>query len=132
MAISATINQVYTDLADHQFINLTTFRKNGSSVSTPVTFARYNAKLYVVTGATAGKLKRLRHISRVELSPCDSKGNVLGPTLAGQARILSRDEAARLKPYLKLQAPAVLMFMFNLLRDLLKGGNVYLEIILEG
>jgi PPOX class probable F420-dependent enzyme len=132
MAIEATIDQMYTDLAAHEFINLTTFRKNGSPVSTPVTFAPYNAKLYVVTGATTGKLKRLRHTSRVELSPSDSKGNTLGPTVAGQARILSRDETARLKPHLKLQAPAVLMFMFNLLRDLLKGGNVYLEITLEG
>ena len=128
MAIEATIVQVLTDLASHQFINLTTFRKNGSPVSTPVTFARYNAKLYVVTGVTTGKIKRLRHTSRVELSPSDSKGNTLGPTLAGQARILSRDETASLKPHLKLQAPAVLMFVFNLLRDLRQGGNLYLEI----
>jgi PPOX class probable F420-dependent enzyme len=132
MAIEATLDQMYTDLAAHQFINLTTFRKNGSPVSTPVTFAQYNGKLYVVTGVTTGKIKRLRHTSRVELNPCDSKGTMLRPTLAGQARILSRDEAARLKPHLKLQAPAVLMLVFNLLRDLRQGGNIYLEITLEG
>jgi len=132
MAIEATVDQVYTGLASHQFINLTTFRKNGSPVSTPVTFAQYNDRLYVVTGVTSGKIKRLRHTSRVELGPCDSKGNLLGPTVAGQARILSRDETARLKPYLKLHAPAVLMFLFNLLRDLRQGGNIYLEITLEG
>jgi PPOX class probable F420-dependent enzyme len=131
MAIEATIDQVHTELANQQFINLTTFRKNGAPVSTPVTFAQYNAKLYVVTGVTTGKIKRLRHTSRVELGPCDSQGTMLGPTLAGQARILSRDEAAHLKPHLKLHAPAVLMFVFNLLRDLRQGGNIYLEISLD-
>jgi uncharacterized protein len=132
MAIEATVGQLYTDLTDHTFVNLTTFRKNGSPVSTPVTFAQYNGRLYVITGATTGKIKRLRHTSRVELGPCDSKGNSLGPTQAGQARILSREETARLKPHLKLHAPAPIMFVFNLLRELRKGGNVYLEITLEG
>ena len=132
MAIEATLHQRDIDLAKHQFISLNTFRKDGSPVSTPVTFAQHNNKLYVVTGSTSGKIKRLRWTSRVELSPCDSKGNLLGATFSGWARILSRDEAAQLKLGLKLRAPALLMFFFNLLRDLRQGGNVYLEITLEG
>jgi PPOX class probable F420-dependent enzyme len=45
--------------------------------------------VYVETDPSTGKVKRMRHTSRVELAPCDFRGHVLGPTVAGQARILT-------------------------------------------
>ena len=64
----------------HRYVSLTTFRRNGARVSTPVWIARDGGELVVVTVDPSGKLKRLAHTSRVELRPCDIRGRVPGGT----------------------------------------------------
>jgi uncharacterized protein len=120
-------------LREHTFISLTTFRTNGAAVPTPVTFGEANGsdKLYVVTGLKTGKLKRLQHNPTVELAPCDQKGAVVGAAVLGQARILSAAEGKALRKQVRFRAPAPIMVVFNLLRDMRSGGNVYLEISLK-
>jgi PPOX class probable F420-dependent enzyme len=63
-------------LADHRFVSLTTFRRSGAPVSTPVWVARDGNSLVVLTPAGSGKVKRLRHDPRVELRPCGRFGAV--------------------------------------------------------
>ena len=57
-------------------------------------FAYQHGKLYMVTGRSTGKLKRIRTTSRVLVAPCDWMGNVLGPEIEGYARELPVDEHA--------------------------------------
>lgn len=118
-------------LHDHRFIRLTTFRTTGAAVPTTVTFAEDNGKLYVVTGGNTGKLKRLQHNPAVEVVPCDRRGTVVGPALQGHARILSAPAGRALRSQVTFRAPALIMLVFNLLRALRSGGNVYLEISLD-
>jgi uncharacterized protein len=63
-------------LADHRFVSLTTFRRSGAPVATPVWVGRDGESLVVLTPAGSGKVKRLRHDSRVELRPCGRFGAV--------------------------------------------------------
>jgi len=63
-------------LGDEAFVSLTTFRKSGEAVSTPVWVAREGADLLVVTPTESGKVKRLRNSGRVELRPCSRTGAV--------------------------------------------------------
>ena len=63
-------------LADARFVSLTTFRRSGERVSTPVWVGRDGDALVVLTPAGSGKVKRLRHDSRVELAPCGRFGKV--------------------------------------------------------
>jgi PPOX class probable F420-dependent enzyme len=63
-------------LAEVRFVSLTAFRKTGVPVSTPVWIARDGDALLVTTPDTSGKVKRLRNSPRVELRPCDRRGNV--------------------------------------------------------
>jgi PPOX class probable F420-dependent enzyme len=63
-------------LADHRFVSLTTFRRSGAPVSTPVWVGRDGESLVVVTPVGSGKVKRLRHDPRVELRPCGRFGAV--------------------------------------------------------
>ncbi len=71
----------------NQYVQLTTFRRTGAPVSSPVWVARDGAELVVITVEGTGKLKRLAHTSRVELRPCDFRGRVPegAPTYAGTA-----------------------------------------------
>lgn len=72
-----------TTLADARFIDLVTFRRTGQPVGTPVLFVADGDRLLVRTAHDAGKLKRLRHTSAVEVAPCDQRGRRLGPAIPG-------------------------------------------------
>ncbi len=71
----------------NRYVSLTTFRRTGAPVSSPVWIARDADELVVVTVDPSGKLKRLAHTARVELRPCDIRGRVPegAPTYAGTA-----------------------------------------------
>ena len=75
------------DLARERYVSLATFRRNGAEVRTPIWFASAGGGLWVVTGGDTGKVKRLRHTSRVRVAPCDVRGIVHGPWREGTARI---------------------------------------------
>lgn len=95
--------QYFSNLKNQQFINLTTFRKTGVAVTTPVWFAQDGERLYVTTNESAGKAKRIRNNPRVEIAPSDMRGKPLGdaPAVQAQARILQDDEASAAEKSLK-------------------------------
>ena len=74
--------------AGQKYISLTTFRKNGVAVATPVWFGEDGDKLYVMTRSDMGKAKRIRNNPRVRVAPCTSRGKVTGPEFEASARIL--------------------------------------------
>jgi PPOX class probable F420-dependent enzyme len=63
-------------LADARFVSLTTFRRSGERVSTPVWVGRDGASLVVLTPSGSGKVRRLRSDPRVEVRPCGRFGAV--------------------------------------------------------
>lgn len=81
-------------LDHHQYMSLTTFRKNGQPVPTPVWFAREGDKLYVYSEANAGKIKRIGHTPGVTVAPCNMRGELRGEAVNGVARVLT-DPAER-------------------------------------
>jgi len=84
------------DLAAESFVSLTTFRRSGEGVSTPVWVIADpdGPGLVVMTPAGSGKVKRLRRESRVTLRPCGRFGAVDedAPEFEGSARIGVYDE----------------------------------------
>lgn len=88
------------ELGDAEFVSLTTFRRTGEAVSTPVWVAREGDTLVVTTPAGTGKLKRLRNDPRVELRPCTRMGKVDDAAVAvgGQAE-LRTDDATRVSAH---------------------------------
>src|SRR6266550_4834975 len=84
----------FDPLASAQYASLTTFRKNGAAVPTPMWFAIYEPTgiIYIETDATAGKVKRIRHTQRVTLAQCTASGKVTGEVIEGQARIVTDTE----------------------------------------
>lgn len=85
----------FPDLRKEQCIALTTFRKTGEAVTTPVWFTESHGTIYVETHADAGKLKRLRHTTRVTLAPCTYSGKVTGSVNEGNARILTESQESK-------------------------------------
>ncbi len=66
------------DLFDgHQYLNIETFRKDGTGVRTPVWFVREGNTLYVWTQFDSGKAKRIRRNGKVRIAPCNARGDLL-------------------------------------------------------
>ena len=83
----------FVALGDEQFVSVTTFRKSGEPVSTPVWVARDGDALIVTTPAGSGKVKRIRNSPRVEVRPCNRSGRVKpgAEGFGGVAKILTDD-----------------------------------------
>ncbi len=80
-------NDPFAYLAPQEFLVLTTYRKNGIAVPTTVWFAYERGKIYITTNTAAGKIKRVRNNGRVQMTPSDRVGNLLGqPEVAGDAK----------------------------------------------
>jgi uncharacterized protein len=77
---------------NQKYISLTTIRKTGAGVATPVWFGEENDKLYVMTRSDMGKTKRIRNNPQVKVAPCTMSGKVTGAEFAATARILPNDE----------------------------------------
>ena len=82
----------FESIKKHQFIALSTFRKSGQEVITPVWFVNQGSQLYVWTGKTSGKVKRIRNNPRVRLVPSDFRGTPRGNWVEGTASIHEQGE----------------------------------------
>ncbi len=89
------LSSIPSPIQAHKYISLTTFRKTGAGVATPVWFGEDNGKLYVMTRSDMGKTKRIRNNPQVRVAPCTIRGKVTGPEFAATARILPPEEQAR-------------------------------------
>ena len=82
-------------LAEARYLNLATFRKNGTEVRTPVWFALEDGLCYLFSTGDAGKVKRLRNSPRARVAPCDVRGNLLGEWQDAEGTLLAEPEHAR-------------------------------------
>lgn len=93
----APVLAAHHPLATAKYVQLTTFRRTGEGVPTPVWFAPSvdDPRLFaVITVDDTGKTKRLAHTERVQVRACDVRGRVDAgaPAFRGTARVV-RDRA---------------------------------------
>ena len=72
---------------------LTTFRKDGTPVPTPVWVVRIGDELRVWTIRDSGKVKRIRRSGRAQIAPCSIRGKPRGLSIDATARMLPNSEA---------------------------------------
>ncbi|MGW0095853.1 PPOX class F420-dependent oxidoreductase [Streptomyces sp. NPDC003328] len=81
-------------IARGRYMSLTTFRKDGRAVTTPVGCLVAGQTLYVLTPPEAGKVKRIRNNSRVTIAPCTMHGTLPphAPIAQARARLLEAEQ----------------------------------------
>lgn len=81
-----------------RYVSLTTYRKDGTPVATPVWHVVDDGALYVWTEAHTWKVKRLRRDPRAEVVVCDVRGRTApgAARASGTGRVLD-DDAGREK-----------------------------------
>ena len=76
------------------YINLSTRKRDGSFVDTPVWFAQDGEKkhFYIFSAGEAGKVKRIRNFSSVKVAVCDVRGNLQGEWISAQHELIDEEE----------------------------------------
>lgn len=93
---------VYTELGKPRYLSLTTRRRDGSLVSTPVWVVSDDGRrLLIWTGASTWKVKRIRRDPHVLVAACGVRGRERGVRLDGVAHILGPEGADLVIPLLR-------------------------------
>ncbi len=82
-------------LEKEQFINLTTFCRNGQAVATPVWFVWWGERLYVYTEEQSGKAKRIRANGKALIAPSDWRGNPQAAFVPASGKVLQDADTIR-------------------------------------
>lgn len=116
----------FSYLEGESYISLTTFRKSGDPVSTPLWFAKHEGRLYATTEPDSGKMKRIRNNPSVLLAPCNAWGKEKGPKMEGLARSVEEEPTGEAEAALR-EKYRIGLGLFHLFgrRDI---GKVVLEI----
>lgn len=95
---------------------LTSFRRNGQEVGTPVGMMSAHNKLYFMTPASTWKARWIAYTPYVRQALCTFQGKVLSPSAEGTARRLAGPEAKRGRKLICVGPYGFLMNLFYLLR----------------
>jgi uncharacterized protein len=87
---------VVDEIGRSKYVSLTTYRKDGTAVATPVWHVMHGGELLVVSDAEAWKVKRIRNNSRVVVTVCGFRGGIApgAPSAEGTARLLDESGTA--------------------------------------
>ena len=82
-------------LGTEKYVLITSYRKNGTSVATPVWVVRDGDALGVWTVADSWKVKRIRARKDILIGPCDLRGHPTGTQVPAVAEIGDEATVAR-------------------------------------
>ena len=82
-----------SSLKDTKTVLLTTYKRDGTPVGTPVSIAFDGDRAFFRSYDKAWKTKRLRNNPNVEVAPATVKGTPTGPTLEARATLLDNEQA---------------------------------------
>ncbi|MER6127782.1 PPOX class F420-dependent oxidoreductase [Streptomyces sp. NPDC001795] len=82
-------------LGSGKYVLITSYRRNGTPVATPVWVVRDGDSLGVWTPADSWKVKRIRARADILVGPCDLRGNPTGEQIPATAEICDTATTAR-------------------------------------
>ena len=71
-----------------RYLSITSYRRDGRGVATPVWFVWRDGRLLVETDAASGKVKRIRRNPQVRVAICTASGRLRGEQVPAVAEIL--------------------------------------------
>ncbi len=83
------------------YLSISTQKRDGTWVNTPVWFAKENECFYLFSEGKAGKVKRIRNFHEVKICPCTMMGKLTGEWQNAQAELLS-DASATMQAHTAL------------------------------
>jgi PPOX class probable F420-dependent enzyme len=75
-----------------RYLSITSYKRDGQGVATPVWFVQRDGRLLVQTDAASGKVKRIRRNPQVRVAICTASGRLRGEQVPAVAEILPDQE----------------------------------------
>ena len=94
-----------------KFLSLTSFRRDGTGVATPVWFVKAGERLLVETDAASYKVRRIRRDPRVTIAPCTATGRLRGNPVPARAELLPDTEVTRVERLMARKYRVDLLFI---------------------
>jgi PPOX class probable F420-dependent enzyme len=123
-----TATDLLRPFIDQPTVLLTTFRRDGRPVSTPVSIAIDGGRGFVRTYESSGKFKRLRNNPEVEVAPSTFRGQSTGLAIRAKTRVLSGADAATASRQIVHKHPWLHGVFVPLTHRLTRKKTVYLEL----
>lgn len=115
--------------AEQQTVLLTTYRRDGTPVATPVSIAVEGERAFVRTYASDGKVGRLRRNPAVTVAPCTVRGRATGRAIDARARLLAGEESARAGRALVRKHPLLHGILVPLAHRLQRDTTLHYELL---
>jgi PPOX class probable F420-dependent enzyme len=95
----------FAPIREAKYILLTTYRRDGRGVPTPVHVVADQDVAFFRTWNVTGKAKRLLHTPAVQIAPSTLRGRPLGAPIPAQAHLLHGEESQRAAALLSAKHP---------------------------
>jgi PPOX class probable F420-dependent enzyme len=119
----------FDPFVDQKVALLTTYRKDGTPVKTPVNVVVVDERAYFRTYDESWKAKRLAHTKKVEVAPGTAKGVATGPALSCRARPLEEAEIEAVRQTLADKHPIRQGLIVPMIHRLKHYQTLYYELI---
>lgn len=110
---------------------LTTFKRDGSPVGTPVNLAVEGDHAYFRSYHKAWKTKRIRNNPDIAITPSTVRGKPTGQTVPAQARLLSGDEERHARQVIARCYPVFQRFVIPLAHTVSRYTTMHYEVSLR-
>jgi PPOX class probable F420-dependent enzyme len=77
-----------------KYLSITSYKRDGTGVATPVWFVQQDGRLLVETDAASGKVKRIRRNPAVQVAACTASGRLRGGQVPAVAEVLPESEVS--------------------------------------
>src|SRR3954468_16601827 len=110
-----------------QYVLLTSYRRDGTPVGTPVHIVVDGDRAFVRTWDTAWKLKRIRNNPEVQVAPSTARGKPTGPAVRARARVLGGGESTYAGRAIARKYPILHGFLIPLVHRLRRNKTMHIE-----
>ena len=118
----------FDDLASKRTVVVTTYKRDGTAVPTPVNVVVENNHAYFRTWSATGKVKRINRDPRVLIAPSTLRGKPIGPEIPATARLLAPDEERPVREALSRKYPILQARLVPLAHRLRHFHTVHYEL----
>lgn len=109
---------------------LTTFKRDGTSVGTPVNLAVEGDLGYFRTYDKTWKTKRIRNNPSVEIAPSTIRGRPVGPAIQGTARLLTGEEELHARKVIGHKYPVFHRYLIPFVHRVARYRTMHYEVSL--
>jgi uncharacterized protein len=126
--VMSTPSRLLESFVGQWAVLLTTYKRDGTPIGTPVNIAVDGNRAFVRTFDTAWKLKRIHNNPEVEIAPSTWRGRPTGPAIRARARLLEGEESAYAGRLLARKHPILHRILVPLVHRLRGNETVHIEL----